>query len=458
MEEEDVVTELSARAVALECLMAVTEEGQFSHTVLNSAREKYAWMPQEDRAFFGRLVHGSLEYMLQSDRITDRYSSVKTGKMKPVIRNIFRLSVYQLMHLDRVPVHAVTNEAVKLTEKRGLRGLKGFVNAVLRKIGTEREKLRTELRESEDLSLKYSCPEWLVSRFVADFGKGEAEAMLNAFLLPGTFSVRLNRCALLKSGRFFPPDGACERWHTSAFYPEIYTAEGAEEAEAFRYIGDGLIFAQDLSSALAVAAAEPKPEETVIDLCAAPGGKSLAAADLMEGRGHILSFDISDRKVALLRENVRRNGFEGMISAECGDAAVYREELCDSADLVIADLPCSGLGVLGRKPDIKLHVSPESIRELAALQRSMLRNALRYVKPGGRLLFSTCTVTREENLDNRAWLLREYPEYVPVDLRDALRQLKGKAGTETLCDGYIQLLPQHFGCDGFFFSVFQRKR
>lgn len=452
------MTELSARAVALDCLMAVTEEGQFSHTVLNSAREKYAWMPPEDRAFFGRLVHGSLEHMLQSDRITDRYSSVRTEKMKPVIRSIFRLSVYQLLQLDRVPVHAVTNEAVKLTEKRGLRGLKGFVNAVLRKIGAEREALRAELRESGDLSLKYSCPEWMISRFTADFGAGEAEAMLSAFLRPADFSVRLNRRALQKSGKVFPPEEGRERWRQSALCPEIYVAEGAEETEAFRYIRDGLIFAQDLSSALAVAAAQPKPEETVIDLCAAPGGKSLAAADLMDGRGHILSLDISGRRVALLRENVRRNGFEAIISAECGDAAVCREALCESADLVIADLPCSGLGVLGRKPDIKLHVSEESIRKLAVLQRSMLRNALRYVKPGGRLLFSTCTVTREENLENRAWLLREYPAYVPVDLGDVLRQLEGRTGTDTLRDGYLQLLPQHFGCDGFFFSVFQRKR
>ncbi|KAB0576443.1 16S rRNA (cytosine967-C5)-methyltransferase [Fusobacterium naviforme] len=452
------MTEVSARSVALDCLMAVTEEGQFSHTVLNGAREKYAWMAPEDRAFFGRLVHGSLERLIQLDWALDHCSSVKTKKMKPVIRNILRLSVYQLLFLDRVPAHAVTNEAVRLTEKRGLRGLKGFVNAVLRRIAQERESLLAALSGHAELGLRRACPAWIAARLEGQYGSALAEQILTAFLAPRGLSVHVNRTALEKDGVQFPEKGREKLWKRSACCPDIYSTEAAEGAAALSYIESGVVFVQDLSSALAVMAAAPAAGERVIDLCAAPGGKSLAAADFMRGAGEIRSFDISERKLALVRENAARCGFAGIIHPELWDAEALKPELVGEADLVIADLPCSGLGVLGGKPDIKLRLKEESIAELAALQRRFLKNAVAYVKPGGRLLFSTCTITEEENQENRRWLLAEYPELGSVDLRDRLAALKGIPGADTLAEGWMQLLPGALPCDGFFFSVFQKAR
>lgn len=226
---------------------------------------------------------------------------------------------------------------------------------------------------------------------------------------------------------------------------------------------EGNAFVQDLSSALAIRAAAPKPGETVLDLCAAPGGKTLSAALRMRGEGRILSFDLSEQKVDLIRENISRCGYGCIVTASENDAAVCREALFNAADLVIADLPCSGLGVIGRKPDIKKNASEEGIRALSRIQKKILQNAVLYVKPGGRLLFSTCTMTEEENEENAAWLLKEFPALRPVDLRAQLPDLHEKMkavridAAESMTEGQLQLLPQDLDSDGFFFSIFERE-
>ena len=194
---------------------------------------------------------------------------------------------------------------------------------------------------------------------------------------------------------------------------------------------------------------------TVIDLCAAPGGKSMAAADLMGNTGLIRAFDLTEAKVELIRENASRNGFSCIQTSE-NDARIFREDLEGTADLVIADLPCSGLGVIGRKPDIRRNASPEGIASLAALQREILSAAVRYVKPGGKLLFSTCTMTFAENDENRAWILASFPDFTPVDLSEGLPLPAEVPGAETLKEGYFQILPGALPCDGFFFSLFRK--
>ena len=457
------MTEVSSRSVALDCLMLTAEERRFSHTVLNDAREKYAWMSEEDRAFFGRLFHGTLEYLYQADRILDRRSSVRTGKMKPVIRNILRMGVYQILYMDRVPDRAAISEAVKLTEKRGLRGLKGFVNAVLRRVSAEREEILQELSRTEDLSYKYSVPAWMAELFVSAMGKETACEAMQSFLSPGISWVRI-------SGGGLPPQETAgelaeQEYVRAELCPDVWhAASGA--GLPLKLLEQGAVYVQDLSSALAVRAAAPAPGETVVDLCAAPGGKSIAAAGLMEGKGRVLSFDLTDRKTEQIRQNAERCGFGNMIRAEAADALVLKEDLRETADLVIADLPCSGLGVLGQKPDIKLNADPGGLKTLASLQRDILKNAAQYVKPGGRLLFSTCTVNPGENEENRAWFLREHPEFSPADLRERLPELAaaekaavsgGKIRKESLSEGYITLIPGVYPCDGFFFSLFMKR-
>ena len=440
------MTKENARSVALDCLMLTVEEGQFSHAVLNGARAKYAWMTPEDRSFFTRLVHGTLEYMIQADRILDARSSVKVRKMKPAVRNILRMSVYQLLYLDRIPARAVINEAVNLTAARGLHGLKGFVNAVLRRISSEREMILKDIAESKDLTYKYSCPGWIVSLLVKQRLSEEASAV------PGPAGSSENAGSSSADGSAETgarSDNACP-WD-----PDIFELRDGGKLKDPELLTGGAGWIQDLSSAIAVRAAAPAPGMTVIDLCAAPGGKSMAAADLMGNTGLIRAFDLTEAKVELIRENASRNGFS-CIQTDKNDARIFREDLEGTADLVIADLPCSGLGVIGRKPDIRRNASPEGIASLAALQREILSAAVRYVKPGGKLLFSTCTMTFAENDENRAWILASFPELTPVDLGAELPLLMEVPGAETLKEGYFQILPGALPCDGFFFSLFRK--
>ena len=484
------MTEINARSAALECLMAVTDEGRFSHLVLNAAREKYAWLPEEEKALLSRIVHGTLEHLLQIDVILNRYSTVKVPRMKSVVRGVLRMSLYQLLFLDRIPPRAVIFEAVKLTEQRGLRGLKGFVNAVLRNLAAHRGELLAEIRRSGSLSFRYSCPDWIVKKLVREIGKGDAEQVLRAALEPETLYVRM-----LHRGRNFPADEEPsskespeekrkfredrarpeELFRESPHCAGIYAVPAGKSREAAALIAEGSAYAQDVSSAIALTAASPAEGETVFDLCASPGGKSVAAADLMGGSGIVRSFDLTEQKVRRIRENAERTGYASVIRAEVSDAAVFRPEFSEQADLVIADLPCSGLGVLGRKPDLKLRLKEEDAAALAALQKKILGCAAAYVKPGGRLLYSTCTISRAENEENRDWFLREHPEFSAPDLtgklpflaegtrrpaegerppEDAETGQGGSAAAKTLSAGYLQILPQMFHSDGFFFALF----
>ena len=466
------MTKESARAVALDCLLAVTEDGAFSHTVLNSAREKYAWMSVEDRSFITRLVHGTLEYLIQLDAVLNRISSVPVRKMKPPVRGILRMSAYQLLYLDRIPERAVVHEAVELAAMRGFRGLKGFVNAVLRSLCREKEAVKREISESRDFSFRYAMPPWIVRQFREELGEERAELVLQSFFRQMPLYVRpvSGRAGLSDKGseelpeehpengpEEFPKELVPSPWCPDLLVlPEGDDTSREAREQVLALLREGRAIVQDLGSAAAVRAAMPTPGSRIIDLCAAPGGKSIAAASLMEGSGQVLAFDLTEEKVQILNQNAERAGLAGIIRGETGDATVFRQELEGSADLVIADLPCSGLGVLGQKPDIRLNLKEEQIPELAALQRTMLGQAARYVRPGGKLLFSTCTISRRENEDNRAWFLETHPEFRPEPVETGESLFPGLSGRPELSEGYLQMLPGEFPCDGFFFALFRR--
>ncbi len=445
------MTEPSARSVALDCLLLIAEEGQFSHVVLAAARDKYGWMSEEERALTERLVHGSVEYLPQLDRLIAVRSRTPFPKLKPVIRCILRLSLYQLLYLSRIPAHAVVNEAVKLAERRALFGLKGFVNAMVRRFAREREEILSELAESSDVSLRYALPDWIAARFVRQFGAAESAQIAERFLEPPPFALRRNRTRFAVAGAAAElPEGL----RLSRYAADSFVSVAGLTEPLRKQLEEGLFFVQDLSSTLAVQAAAPRPGERVLDLCAAPGGKSLAAADLMRGEGSITSVDISPRKVERIAENVQRTGLFGCVHPLQSDASVFHPEWEGAFDLVIADLPCSGLGVLSRKPDIKLRLREADILALQDLQRQFLSHAVRYVRPGGRLLYSTCTLTEEEDEENAAWLLAQFQDASPVNVAAALALTEKEA---LLCPaGAVKLLPSRLPADGFFISVFRK--
>jgi 16S rRNA (cytosine967-C5)-methyltransferase len=430
---------VNTRELALDCLIEVMEKDRYSHLVLRGVLDKYAYLEKQERAFLTRLVEGTIERTVELDYILDIYSGVKVKKMKPLIRNLLRMSVYQLRHMDSVPDSAVCNEAVKLAKKRGFSKLSGFVNGVLRSVVREPERIVFPDREKDmlaALSVAYSMPEWIVKQFLASFGEEKTERIFQAFSEEYHLTVRtnLNRTTPEKLADELRAQGMDVQ--ISEQLPYALEISGYDRLSAIPQFLAGDFYVQDVSSMMVAEWASVKSGDTVIDVCAAPGGKSTHIAELLKGTGHVTARDLTEEKVTLIRENISRHGLSNM-DAEVMDATVFDENSRDRADVLICDLPCSGLGVLGRKTDIRYKMTPEKQEELVKLQRQILNTVFCYVRQGGTLLYSTCTIHRGENEENVEWFLKEHPEF-------ELEKMQ-------------QLLPGETGQDGFFLAKMKRR-
>ena len=452
------------RAAALSLLLEILEHGEMSHLALRRGLREYGF-DQRQRAFLSRLTEGTVERCLELDYVIGLYSRTPVAKMKPAIRTLLRMSAYQLLYMDAVPAAAVCNEAVKLAARRGFAGLKGFVNAILRKIAAEKGAIPYPPEDTvQGLSVRYSMPAWLVEKWSAGYGRKTARQMLQALLSERPLMVHCNasraaeetvRESLLSQGVEAKP----HPYDAAAWSLQGPGLTRPEDLEAFR---KGWIQIQDISSQLAAGLAvrallECGGSPQVLDLCAAPGGKSVYVAGEALARGlpaRILARDVSEEKVALIRQNRDRLGLTNL-ETEVWDALTADPSWEGRADVVMADLPCSGLGILARKRDIKYRITPVQMDELAKLQRRILSVAWRYVKPGGYLVYSTCTIHPAENEENVRWLREQFP-FVPADLREWLP--KGLCREPAnLREGCLQLLPGIHDSDGFFLSVLRRK-
>ncbi|MEG2451400.1 MAG: 16S rRNA (cytosine(967)-C(5))-methyltransferase RsmB [Clostridium sp.] len=434
------------REIILDVLLEVLEKKQYSHVVLSQALTKYQYLEKQDRSFIKRIVDGTIEYLIQIDYILNLYSKVKVNKMKPVIRTLLRMSVYQICYMDRVPDSAVCNEAVKLAERRGFKMLKGFVNGVLRTISREKE---TIVFHSD--SVRYSVPDWMLKQFKEQYGDDEVKRILESFLEEKPLTVRcnLNKATLEEIRASLQSQGV--ELGDSGYSEGVVTLLGVDYLERLDAFTKGFIQVQDLSSSLSGDAAGIRDGDYIIDVCGAPGGKSIHAAELLHGTGMVESRDISESKVAMIEENIHRSGLKN-IKARVLDALIYDADSEKKADVLIADLPCSGLGIIGRKPDIKYNMTLEKTEDLIRLQRAMLSVVYQYVKPGGTLIYSTCTINKKENEENIRWFLENFP-FSPVNIEG---RLGTKLTADTMKDGYIQLLPGIHPCDGFFIAVMKR--
>lgn len=445
---------ISTREIILGILLEINRDGEYSHIAIRNALDKYQYLPKADRAFITRVCEGTMEYMLQLDYIIGQFSSVKVEKMKPVIREILRSGAYQLVYMDRIPDSAVCNEAVKLAQKKGFYSLKGFVNGVLRNIARNKEEIAFPPMSQPVayLSVKYSIPTWLVEKWIVDYGFEKTEQMAEDFLKDKPTTVRLLQHRV-------DPEVTLHR-----LKEEGVTVEKAPYLDYAYYISDynylqmltafrmGCIQVQDVSSMLVAEVADPKPGDYVIDLCAAPGGKSLHAADKMQGYGTVEARDLTDYKVSLIEENIQRMNVIN-VTAVCKDATIFDKGSVDKADIVLADVPCSGLGVIGKKTDIKYKVTQQKQEDLMILQKKILHNASYYVKAGGTLIYSTCTIGAEENQNNLSWFISNYP----YELESLDPYLPEELHSETTKKGYLQLLPGVHKTDGFFIARLKRK-
>ena len=426
---------MNARQAALDTLIRCRRNGAWSGAAIDAAIRE-AGLDRRDASLASRLCLS----VLQNDRLCDYYIGCfcKT-KLEPAVRDILRLGICQLLFFDRIPARAAVSETVDLCRSGGYTRAAGLVNAVLRRITENRDSLPDIPGEGTAafLSVRYSHPQWLCERMMEEKGYSFAEAFLKRNNEEPELSLQVNtlktttgeyiRC-LANSGiscRNSEPQGCI-------------VLPGGLASELPGY-SEGLFYVQDRAARMAVEIAAPEPGMRVLDACSCPGGKSFAAAIRMENRGEILSCDIHEKKLRLLEAGAGRLGI-GIIQTRAMDARIFDTGLEAAFDLVIADVPCSGLGVIAKKPEIRKK-TPDTIRDLPGIQAKILENLSGYVKPGGALLYSTCTILREENEDIVCAFLEKHSEYRPEAF--------------TVCgikhaDGMYTFWPNIDGTDGFF--------
>lgn len=403
--------EINERELALAVLLEI-EKGEKSHLVLRSVLEKYQYLTKQERAFLTRVTEGTVERRLGLDYIINQYSKVKVNKMKPVIRNLLRLAVYQMKYMDNVPNSAACNESVKLAVKKGFGSLRGFVNGVLRNIARNLDNIEYPKKEQTVayLSVTYSMPEWIVKMWVSDYGKEKTEEILQNFYIERPTTIRVNENQISKTELIEKLEKEGVKVETHPFLQSALLISDYDYLGTLDSFCMGDFQVQDAASIQVAESADIKEGDYIIDVCAAPGGKALHAAQLLNGTGFVEARDLTEYKVSLIQENIWRMGFTN-IEAVQQDATVFDEASEAKADVVIADLPCSGLGVLAKKTDLKYKMTPETEKEVADLQRQILKTVHRYVKPGGTLIYSTCTICRAENEENTKWFVENYPEF-----------------------------------------------
>ena len=422
---------MTAREKALLALYDVFYNGKYSNMAVKNVLKGEP--SSIDKNFIAQLVYGTVRYKLTLDYIIEKNSKTKLKKLSKYVLLILRMGVFQLYYLEKVPQSAAVDESVKLAEKYAFRS-KGFVNAVLRNAAKTKNALEFPEDRVKYLSLKYSFPEDMVKRLLRlDF----CEELLKSLNNEPKTTIRINTL----KGKDLPIKNA----EISPLYKYAAYVKGLDVGNSKEY-QDGEFTVQDIAAMMPVLALSPKPNEICVDVCAAPGGKTTQMAELMENKGKIYAFDIYPHKAELIKKNAERMG-TSIISAEVFDATKVNEELIGKADKVLADVPCSGIGVISGKPDIKWN--KDDIDALPNVQLKILENASKYLKIGGELVYSTCTLYKEENQCVIEKFLSKNGNF-------ELKRIELPAPLMQENEGYITLYPNFTGTDGFFMAKLKR--
>ncbi len=407
-------------------------------------------LSRQDTALAVQLLYGTLQNLQLIDFYLAHYSSIKLRKIMPQVLDVLRLGVYQIVFLDKVPPSAAVNESVRLARKNGGERAAAFANAVLRKTPSQREALPQVDRGdfAGYLAVQYSHPLWFAQRMIACLGPQGAEALFQADNAPAPVTARVNT---LKTDTIALLQRLEEEGIGAAEHPWLpdcivfHTGGSLTESRAF---GEGLYYMQDPASQLPPWALGIQPGETVLDLCAAPGGKTMIAAQMLRGRGKLAAMDIHAFKCDELRRTAARYGISDL-AVQAADSSVLQPEYAGMADKVICDVPCSGMGILRKKADIRFKTQ-EEVGELPALQRKILDCAAVYCKPGGTICYSTCTVLPEENQQVVEGFLADHPAFSPATLHLPC------LGDEPA--GWRTLYPHTDGTDGFFIACLHKNQ
>lgn len=439
------------RELVTDMVTEITAGREKSHILIRNVLDKYHYLPAHDRSFVKKVTEGTLERLLTIDYVINQFSKVPVNKMKPFIRSLMRISVYQILYLDKVPDSAACNEAVKLAVKRGFGPLKGFVNGVLRNIARNKDTIIYPEKAGNTvlaLSVMYSMPEELVSLLISQYGEEQTERILQGYLIERPVCVRLSeniseeqKTEILENWKTLGMEATAHSWLPYAY--ELAQAGNLKEDVNFR---NGLYTVQDVSSMLVGEIADIHQGDYIVDVCSAPGGKALHACDKLKGSGTVDARDVSDSKIELILENKERMRADNL-GVKVWDARIKDDTILHKADVVLLDIPCSGLGVIGRKPEIKYRFKQDSFAELGVLQKEIIDSVCEYVKAGGTLVYSTCTLRKEENEQVISYLSDTYG-FTPESLNPYLPKELHNEDTE---NGYLTLLPTEKS-DGFFMA------
>lgn len=429
------------REIAFETLNKIEKEGAYSNIALDSLLSKSS-ADTRDRSFVSSLFYGVIERKITLDYQISLYLSKPINKLKTEVLTVLRMGAYQLLFMDKVPSSAAVNESVKIAKNNGLSFASGFINAVLRKIALNGLKMPEDEESTEYLSVKYSCPQWLINKWIKEYGRQDTEGILKSSLGACGNYIKVNSLLIGEDEliEIIDSEGVkAEKTKIKGCLRIDFCGKSVEKLNSF---GRGLFHVQDAACQLCVKALKAKAGDTVFDLCAAPGGKSYSIAENMNNEGRVISFDIHDHRVELIKKGAERLRLT-CVEAMKGDATVYNDKL-GTADAVLCDVPCSGFGIIGKKPEIK-YKNPDETKTLPQIQSEILSNGSSYVKIGGRLVYSTCTLSHSENQKVCQRFLEKNKNFRSV-----------KPLEEYSEEYFITLMPHKDYTDGFFIACFER--
>ena len=446
------MSKYNSREIALKILYQILEEGAYANLALDKALFSCRNLDARDKGLITEIVYGTVRNLGKLDYILNQFAKTPVHKMDVWTRNILRMSLYQILLLEKVPDSAAVDEGVKLSKRHG--HADKFVNAVLRNYLRGKDRIVWPNREQDPerhLVVRYSIPTWMAKRFLKAYGLEQAEALCEYFNAPAPIWIRTNTLRISKKDLKARLEAAGYEVEESRHVPEGLRILNGAPVHQMKEFQAGYFTVQDESSMLVALAAEPAGGDKVLDVCSAPGGKATHMAQLMKNKGQIYACDIHKHRLDLIGENCKRLGVEN-VQLVLQDGTKLTERWKDPFDVILCDVPCSGLGVLGRRADARWSKETGQITELCRIQKKILDQAAQLVKPGGTLIYSTCTITDEENIDQVRAFLERHPEfYLDETLPDCwLDMEKGQSG-------YAQFLPFEDGMDGFFIARMMRK-
>lgn len=443
-----------AREAALKILYEINEKGAYSNIALNkyfSSEE----LRKIDRAFVTELVYGTIKWKLTIDRVIAAYSNIRMEKLSPWILNILRLGAYQILKMTKVPDSAACNESVNLAGRYGHKASAGFVNAVLRNIAKNGAQVAIPSKEKDltgYLSVSYSYPKWLTEKYVGLFGSEFAESLMDAGNAVPELTLRTNTLRITPEELIEELKKEGLEATVGKYVREAVVLKSTAAVAKLKAFHDGLFQVQDESSMLPVTILAPQPGETVLDACSAPGGKATHMAQLMQNRGTIVARDVYEHKLKLIDSAADRLGIS-IVKSELHDATIPDKSNERAFDRVLLDAPCTGLGIIRRKPDIKWARETKGIESITKWQKTLIQTVSAALKPGGVLVYSTCTLLPEENEEIVRTFLKNNQDFVEDDIAPFLP----KALAVHARGGTLQLYPNRDGIDGFFMARLRRK-